>query len=1163
MLRLQPFYKKGINGGWNENSSDIGRMDKSLFNGVSEIITSHMKRSAVYKMTVSEFLGLINKIKSIHSFICSDLQDSYKIPEACSLWMKREVDGKLPFQEKHVLQQASILGNLDDFGLLSSSAQGASNTELEERNDNGVPAVVEFGAGRGYLTQMLADCYGIQKVYLVERRSYKLKADRSLRQKENLILERLRIDIEDLDLHGIESLKRVPYLAIGKHLCGPATDLTLRCCLREHCSQDKVVFASDNHLRGLAVATCCHHLCQWKHYINKSYFSNMEVTKDDFHAITWFTSWAVDADHSSENFDVADQRSSVDSGKEIEECGENVLGPADIVRNMSPSERAALGFMCKDIIDMGRLMWIKKHGLGAQLVNSNNDMVPVYLIIPSVMDPMSSTAAPTSTLPTMPLLNISNTLTLPAMPLLNGIKGMILKGSPLITIPDPSQNPKEEIQENDLLDFKANRFEGNHRFGHRKIETLNYKTPNRNGVRGKVNSESKSAHNTPSRSVSLVSATNNNGALGFCTGNRPIQEIGIKGGSSSKVLRRFSIAPSELSTRVPCFELVEDPSFWTDHNVQVLIRIRPISHMERALQGNVTCLKQENAHSLSWLGHPETRFTFDHIACEMISQEKLFKVAGLPMVENCMSGYNSCMFAYGQTGSGKTYTMMGDIHEIDAKLNEDCGLTPRIFEYLFTRISMEEECQKDEKLRYSCKCSFLEIYNEQITDLLEPSSTNLQLREDLGKGVYVENLTEWEVTTVQDVIQLLLKGSAYRKMAATNMNSESSRSHSVFTCIIESRREIDSVTHLRFGRLNLVDLAGSERQKSSGAEGERLKEAANINKSLSTLGLVIMTLVDVAHGKHRHVPYRDSRLTFLLQDSLGGNSKTTIIANISPSVCSANETLSTLKFAQRAKLIQNNAKINEDTSGDVIALQRQIQQLKDQLTVLLKHQNFSKAPTICSNFEQSQSGEVGDTNASTLEGKNSDQQNTMIFPKEKMGGIKATLVGALRREEMADTAVRRLEAELEHMNRLVLQREEDAQRTKMIVRFREEKIKRLELLSDGLVSADEYLMEENKALLEENQLLQARIDRNPELTRFALENIRLIEQLRMFQDFYEQGERETLLAEVSELRDQLMETLQGNYGQPKLANQKADIASELVDCQRNLDECVDVNAKLI
>ncbi|KAF9619035.1 hypothetical protein IFM89_004379 [Coptis chinensis] len=624
---------------------------------------------------------------------------------------------------------------------------------------------------------------------------------------------------------------------------------------------------------------------------------------------------------------------------------------------------------------------------------------------------------------------------------------------------------------------------------------------------------------------------------------------------------------SEAQLILPCFDLLQDPSFWTDHNVQVLIRIRPINAIEKALQGNVRCLRQESAQTVSWIGHPETRFTFDHIACETISQEKLFTVAGLPMVENCMSGYNSCMFAYGQTGSGKTYTMMGDIYEMDGKFDEDCGMAPRIFEYLFTRIYAEEE--RDENFRYSCKCSFLEIYNEQITDLLEPSSTNLQIREDLGKGVYVENLSEYEVSTVKDVVQLLLKGAANRKMAATNMNCVSSRSHSVFTCVIESRRDIDSVTHLRFGRLNLVDLAGSERQKSSGAEGERLKEAANINKSLSTLGLVIMTLVDVAQGKQRHVPYRDSRLTFLLQDSLGGNSKTAIIANISPSVCSANETLSTLKFAQRAKLIQNNAKVNEDASGDVMALQRQIQQLKDQLTFLLKHQNTSMSlPIPWPNFEQSQSVDFGETYDSTLERKTSDHCNDTSILKKKMICMKATLSGALRREKMAESAVRRLDAEIEHMNRLVRQREEDAQHTKMILRFREEKIKRLELLADGLVSGDEYLIEENNALLEEIQVLQARIDRSPELTRFALENIRLIEQLRMFQDFYEQGERETLLAEVSELRDQLMETLKRNYGQLKSpsgrVNEKRDkeTALEMGDCGRNLDACLENNNNL-
>ncbi|GJR14355.1 kinesin-like protein KIN-12C [Tanacetum coccineum] len=476
--------------------------------------------------------------------------------------------------------------------------------------------------------------------------------------------------------------------------------------------------------------------------------------------------------------------------------------------------------------------------------------------------------------------------------------------------------------------------------------------------------------------------------------------------------------------------------------------MRPLNNMEKIAQGYGRCLKQESLRTLAWLGHPEVRFTFDHIVCETISQEMLFRVAGLPMVDNCMSGYNSCMFAYGQTGSGKTYTMMGEISQRDGKLVDGCGITPRIFEYLFTRIKVEEENRKDERLKYSCKCSFLEIYNEQITDLLEPSSTNLQLREGLKEGVYVENLTEYNVNTVDEVLKLLLQGSANRKVAGTDMNSESSRSHSVFTCIVESRWEKDSVTHLRFGRLNLVDLAGSERQRSSAA-GERVKEASYINKSLSTLGLVIMSLVDVAHGKHRHVPYRDSRLTFLLQDSLGGNSKTTVIANVSPSMCAANETLSTLKFAQRAKLIQNNAKVNEDASGDVMALQRQIQMLKEQISILVKHQNTSKPP---------------------FQGSEANQENRRALSRE------------------------------------------DVQCTKMLLKFRQEKIKRLELLANGIISTDNYLMDENNALKEEIQQLQAKIDRNRELTRF--------------QGCYEHGEREALLAEVVALHDQLLKTLE-------------------------------------
>ncbi|MCL7043707.1 hypothetical protein MKW94_003814 [Papaver nudicaule] len=613
-------------------------------------------------------------------------------------------------------------------------------------------------------------------------------------------------------------------------------------------------------------------------------------------------------------------------------------------------------------------------------------------------------------------------------------------------------------------------------------------------------SSSISTFSTPTKSVTKPTASAFSGA-------RPPMSIGARFGNPGALSKGIPFSSTSVvnTVQVPDFELKEDPSFWMDHNVQVLIRVRPLNNMEREQQGYNRCLKQENAQSISWVGQQEARFTFDHVACETTSQEMLFRVAGLPMVENCLSGYNSCMFAYGQTGSGKTHTMLGEIADLDVNPSPDRGMTPRIFEFLFARIRAEEEIRRDEKLTYNCKCSFLEIYNEQITDLLDPSCTNLLLREDMKTGVYVENLTEFEVNTVNDILCLLTRGAANRKVAATNMNRESSRSHSVFTCVIESRWEKDSTTNLRFARLNLVDLAGSERQKTSGAEGERLKEAASINKSLSTLGHVIMVLVDVAQGKQRHIPYRDSRLTFLLQDSLGGNSKTMIIANVSPSICSAAETLSTLKFAQRAKLIQNNAIVNEDASGNVMALQHQIHLLKEELAVL-KRQNVSRSLSYRSaifgdaNRKGTDAPHDQDIPDMVLECVDGSQGSACLdivrLSTRQMQSLETTLTGALRREQMADTSMKQLEAEIAQLNRLVRQREEDTQCTKMMLKFREDKIQRMESLVGGLIPSDAYLLEETDALSEELKLLRVRADRNPEVTRFALENIRLLEKIR-------------------------------------------------------------------
>ncbi|CAA0829443.1 Phragmoplast orienting kinesin-1 [Striga hermonthica] len=738
--------------------------------------------------------------------------------------------------------------------------------------------------------------------------------------------------------------------------------------------------------------------------------------------------------------------------------------------------------------------------------------------------------------------------------------------APLISIADPSQcQSKNQVPEK-LESSKASA--GRKPDGDMEAQVVStlVKTPRLHGRNKPANSEPNSAQSTAIRSGPRFSIAGAGSGYAFTRFPFQLGSGGGRGGALPRVPRGISTSvPELLSADVPSFELEDDPSFWKDHNVQVLIRIRPLNSTELTSQGYGRCLRQESAHTVVWQGHPETRFTFDHIACETISQEKLFRAAGLPMVDNCMSGYNSCMFAYGQTGSGKTYTMMGEIDKMDGKLDDDCGITPRIFEYLFRRIKEEEESGKHERLAYSCKCSFLEIYNEQITDLLEPSSINLQIREDSKKGVYVENLTEYNVRTVNDVLQLLQQGAANRKIAATHMNSESSRSHSVFTCIVESRWEKDSMAHLRFGRLNLVDLAGSERQKSSGAEGDRLKEAANINKSLSTLGLVIMSLVDLAHGKHRHVPYRDSRLTFLLQDSLGGNSKTTIIANVSPSVCSANETLSTLKFAQRAKLIQNNAKINEDASGGVIALQQQIQQLKDQLSFLMKHQQNSEDITdFIPKNEKTPFGHISESH-DPFDGIN--MLDGHKIPKEvdmKMHYLGTTLHGTQQREKLAETEVRRLQADIAHLNCLAHQQEEEIHQCKMTLEFREEKIKRLESLLDGLISADKFYLDENNALREENQLLQEKINRNPEVHRLASENIRLLEQIKQFQDYYVEGEREALLAEISKLRNKmkLMESPKADkcYAHhqipPLNGNQETDAVKELKRCK-------DMNSKLV
>uniref|UniRef100_A0A0E0KJ24 Kinesin motor domain-containing protein n=1 Tax=Oryza punctata TaxID=4537 RepID=A0A0E0KJ24_ORYPU len=506
------------------------------------------------------------------------------------------------------------------------------------------------------------------------------------------------------------------------------------------------------------------------------------------------------------------------------------------------------------------------------------------------------------------------------------------------------------------------------------------------------------------------------------------------------------------------FELQEDPSFWKDNNVQVVIRVRPLSNGEISVQGQKRCVRQDSCQSITWTGHPESRFKFDLVADEHVTQENLFKVAGVPMVDNCMAGYNSCMFAYGQ------------------------------------------------------------------------------IREDAKKGVHVENLTEHEVSNAREAMQQLVEGAANRKVAATNMNRASSRSHSVFTCLIESKWESQGINHHRFSRLNLVDLAGSERQKSSGAEGERLKEATNINKSLSTLGLVITNLIAVSNKKSHHVPYRDSKLTFLLQDSLGGNSKTTIIANISPSSCCAAETLSTLKFAQRAKYIRNNAIINEDASGDVLSMRLQIQHLKKEVSRLQGLVNSDKAECTSSN------GFICESPSTLKWNQGQGSFSPLMFDKRAMQrkDYDAALVAAFRREQETEAKLKAMIAAKLVAEQLATQRAEEVRSFKMRLRFREDRIKRLEQVTSGKLSAEAHLLQEKEDLVKEVDALRGLLDRNPEVTRFAMENLQLKEDIRRLQTFVDEGEREMMHEQIIVLQDKLLEALDW-----KLMHEKDPINKDL------------------
>ena len=432
----------------------------------------------------------------------------------------------------------------------------------------------------------------------------------------------------------------------------------------------------------------------------------------------------------------------------------------------------------------------------------------------------------------------------------------------------------------------------------------------------------------------------------------------------------------------------------TNENFKVVIRVRP--PLEREVGGkhyrhsvavdaaNATCTLSENLEA--WRGGGGTvdsegvvfnthQHTFDHVYDQDASQKEVYERSAKDAVLSTLRGYNAAILAYGQTGTGKTYTMEGDplarrraaaaaaraegdekarraplapaaggpsssVGQEDATGSER-GIIPRAIEDIFQYIADDTS----PKSKYLVRASYVQIYNEVISDLLKPERVNLQIREDKKRGVYVEGLSEWVVRTPDEIYGLMERGAAQRATGSTRMNELSSRSHAVFIVIVENARMEEDESgagadektgetrqSFRVGKLNLVDLAGSERVRLTGATGVRLEESKKINQSLSALGNVIKALTETK-GQRSHVPYRDSKLTRVLEDSLGGNCKTTMMAMISPALEAFAESLSTVKFANRAKHIKNTARVNEDLDQKSLLrkYERELRRLRQEL----------------------------------------------------------------------------------------------------------------------------------------------------------------------------------------------------------------------------------------
>nr|AAC72294.1 kinesin family member protein KIF3A [Homo sapiens] len=506
-------------------------------------------------------------------------------------------------------------------------------------------------------------------------------------------------------------------------------------------------------------------------------------------------------------------------------------------------------------------------------------------------------------------------------------------------------------------------------------------------------------------------------------------------------------------------------------NVKVVVRCRPLNEREKSM-----CYKQAvsvdemrgtiTVHKTDSSNEPPKTFTFDTVFGPESKQLDVYNLTARPIIDSVLEGYNGTIFAYGQTGTGKTFTMEGV-----RAIPELRGIIPNSFAHIFGHIAKAEG-----DTRFLVRVSYLEIYNEEVRDLLGKDQTQrLAVKERPDVGVYIKDLSAYVVNNADDMDRIMTLGHKNRSVGATNMNEHSSRSHAIFTITIEcSEKGIDGNMHVRMGKLHLVDLAGSERQAKTGATGQRLKEATKINLSLSTLGNVISALVD---GKSTHVPYRNSKLTRLLQDSLGGNSKTMMCANIGPADYNYDETISTLRYANRAKNIKNKARINEDPKDALLRqFQKEIEELKKKLE---EGEEISGSDISGSEEDDDEEGEVGEDGEKRKKrriqiGKKKVSPDKMIEMQAKIDEERKALETKLDMEEEERNKAR---AELEKREKDLLKAQQEHQSL----------LEKLSALEKKVIVGGVDLLakaEEQEKLLEESNMeLEERRKRAEQLRR--------------------------------------------------------------------------------